>query len=80
MEEFGVPIGPALSPPRGLRVPGARRPFRVKVGEPVLSREGDHVRFCFAPAPPGATQQCSLRSSSAFSAKVRDQNESPQSV
>ena len=48
MEEFGVPIGPALCPPRGLRVPGARRPFRVKVGEPVLSREGDHLRFCFA--------------------------------
>ncbi|MAI24405.1 MAG: tRNA pseudouridine(13) synthase TruD [Spirochaeta sp.] len=47
MEEFGIPLGSALSVPRGLRVPGARRPVRVRVGDPVLSREGDDLRFCF---------------------------------
>ena len=48
MEQLGVPVGSALIPPRGLRVPGARRPVRVKVGEPVLTREGDWLRFVFS--------------------------------
>ena len=48
MEEYGIPPGSELSPPRGLRVPGARRPLRVRVGDALLHREDEDLRFSFA--------------------------------
>ena len=47
MEEFGIPPGPELSVPRGLKLPGARRPVRVAVADPVLSRDGEDLLFSF---------------------------------
>lgn len=47
MEEFGIPPGSELSVPRGLKLPGARRPVRVAVADPVLSREGEDLLFSF---------------------------------
>ena len=47
MEEFGIPPGSELSVPRGLKLPGARRPVRVAVADAVLSREGEDLLFSF---------------------------------
>jgi len=47
MQELGVPVGEALQPPAGLRVPGTRRPYRAPVGDPSLLRDADHLRFRF---------------------------------
>jgi tRNA pseudouridine13 synthase len=47
MGEFGIPLGDALQPPRGIRIPGTRRPYRVALKDPVLAREGEAIRLGF---------------------------------
>lgn len=47
-QELGMPTGGDLRPPSGVRVPGTRRPVRVRVGQPRLSREADRLTLCFS--------------------------------
>jgi tRNA pseudouridine13 synthase len=47
MLEAGIPESDAWRLPRGLKLPGTRRPLRVALGEASLQREGDDLLLAF---------------------------------
>ena len=53
MESVGIPAPGDLVPPRGIRLPGGRRPFRVRPESPSLRREEDALSLEFG-LPPGS--------------------------
>ena len=53
MESMGLPAAADLAPPRGIRLPGGRRPFRVRPESPCLRREDDSLALEFG-LPPGS--------------------------
>ena len=53
MESVGIPAPADLVPPRGIRLLGARRPFRVRPESPSLKREEDSLSLEFG-LPPGS--------------------------
>lgn len=53
MASMGIPAAADLVPPRGIRLPGGRRPLRVRPESPSLSREEDSLSLDFG-LPPGS--------------------------
>lgn len=47
MAEMGIPAAEDLVPPRGIRLAGGRRPFRVRPESPALDRDADALRLEF---------------------------------
>jgi tRNA pseudouridine13 synthase len=53
MASMGIPTPADLVPPRGIRLPGGRRPLRVRPESPSLSREEDSLSLECG-LPPGS--------------------------
>jgi tRNA pseudouridine13 synthase len=47
MASMGIPPAAELAPPPGIRLPGARRAFRVRPENPAMIREGEALRLEF---------------------------------
>lgn len=54
IERWGIPGGEKLVAPRGIRLRGARRPLRVRLGAPQLSSVGPRVVRLEVALPPGS--------------------------